>query len=305
MPKWAGKKQLKKRNQKEKTMERATGILLAITFFISLTNVCFADNEIIKKQYQFFGENDEFLAEIVTTAIKVRPVPKIPDEITKNDAVRLWQGKKIKPEKDCDNIFTGFINGIHAVKNCVETSAELTPITTEPLNITTSKKLYTENSAIIFWPILGIVGIFALAFIFIARGAPAVFMLQYASVIITSMAFSLTVFSAPLSIDTRFIAVLVVAVVAAFGPYLKNLLVDSWCRKCYELTFTTVASAIFQVIGTIITPIVLIFCLIGTSSIGTGIEFIWLVVTWFIFATFLIFVANLFPDFRKKYLRWI
>ncbi len=256
------------------------------------------------KEYRYFGENNQFLAEVLVSKeiIQTRVAPKIPKEISRQEAIQIWNGKKeIHLDEDCEREFLSFTDKISASKKCVKTVAKLAPTKDEPLNINIKKISTTGNSAIILLPILGITGMFALAIIFISRSAPARFMTEYCCVIIGFITLEMFVHF----VNTT---ILFVTFSCLFCFFVHGKLIDIWLNRFPALSKEynyNVIGDFLDAYGTLCAPIVLFAVPLWINKINTGIDYIFFISLWSIFFTVIIAVLNYFPEFRAKYLDWL
>ena len=292
--------------QEENEMKKTGSVLLLWTLIFCFFGNCFARETKPEKQYYFFGENNQFLAEVTTgkTTIRSRIAPKIPDEISRDDALRLWEGEKVAPEKNCEQDFLSFTNGVYAIKKCKEIVAKLAPTKKEPLNISVKKTLTTENSVINLWLIVGIGGMFAIAIIFVSRGAPARFMAEYCGAItcFTTIVIVIRLF---FDVGGWFFAFILMTYLSAITIHKE--LVTRWIEIFPNLDSykNQLIGGLLQVWGMMISPVIFFFIPKWISKTTVGIDFVWFITSWSILVTMLVVVANQFPIFRQKYLDWL
>ncbi len=259
----------------------------------------------------FFGENNEFWARVTTkqqSKVAVYSVPERPKKVSLKDANRLYLGEKSQiPYKECKTKYLGFMQGIKALTTCVNQTASLK--SKESLEIQLSKPTTSHPPAgkqWFVWPMICVAGILSLALIFIARGAPATFLMQYGMWIMGSLAGeALLVFWIDHVVAQVVIAGIAFAIVMAFGLFGHRNLVEEWCNKKPELDRTTICLGLLEILWIFcgILAINIMFAVI--PDITVQIDFAFFIFSWLICATIAIFVANQFPNFAKKYLSWI
>jgi len=290
-----------------------TVVVLAIIFIFS--GNCLANNQVPPKKLFFAGENSEWLVieTTITTetaepgnpltkkslkkeVVEIIPTPEFPDELSRDEALAVWQGK-FEPKKSCSSRFLGFVNGISAIKECTLLSASIVPSPDNPYYIETKKTSLSGNSAIIWWPILGITGIFSFAIYIIRGGAPMKYMAQYSAVLIAFL-----------------VLCLIIDLIKLPTELLSLLLLIFWLLFClivifYDRYWTKQCSCLKRGLNGLfgyysLLMISILLAIVAVSKPAVSAEGIVFVFKWCLVAIGLVGLANI-PSIRKKYFGWL
>ncbi len=304
-------------------MKSAMTVIVALIFAVTFNSSSFAKSgdgvvvaqtnspTVTSEKGYFFGENYEFWARVTTkqqSKVVLYSVPERPKKVSLKDANRLYLGEKSQiPYKECKTKYLGFTQGIKALTTCINQTAFLKSKGSLEIQLSKPTTSYPPvNNWWFVWPVVCVAGILSLALFFIARGAPATFLMQYSMWIMGSLAGeALLVFWIDHVVVQVVIAGIAFVIVMIFGFYGYRDLVGEWCNKKPMLNEETVASGIlgmFWIAGGCL-AINMIFALI--PDIIVQVDFAFFIFSWLICATIGVFMANQFPNFAKKYLSWI
>lgn len=263
-----------------------------------------------KKFYYMLGEGEKGgngLLIILKEGDKPTMSPvKIPAGVSPRDALLLYSGEKPKIEyKNCETKYLGFTKRIKVSTKCTKQIASLKK---GSLAIQLSKPMASRSKSSIWWvvwPFVGVAGILSLVLFFIARGAPAVFFVQYGFWLLVSLVLNNVLMAGINQTLARVAEGIVVSIVLIFACLWYPDLAGKWIEKKPELDLVTIP-ALLLLISWIFLGIVVINILPAFIPDITGqLDFIIYVFSWLVFGTGMVMVANAFPGLAKKYLNWI
>ncbi len=264
------------------------------------------------KKFYLLGEIGEKGGDGLLVILKEGDKPtmspvKIPAGVSPRDALLLYSGEKPKIEyKNCETKYLGFTKRIKVSTKCTKQIASLKK---GLLAIQLSKPMTSRSKPstwlFVWLPLVGVAGILSLAVFFIARGAPAVFFVQYCFWLLASLVLNAIFVTGVRETFIRVVAGNMSSIGLMYAHFCCPNVIEKWVEEKPELKAMTIPSIILVTLWVLLGMIVINVLPAFISSITGQLDFIIYVFSWLVFGTGMVMVANAFPGLAKKYLNWI